>query len=109
MISAKVKLVRYAGIGDAPSDGQFYARKDGVWALAPSSGTLNLFTETFDNTNLVNNELTINHTLGRMPLSVTIYNPSGRVTFAEVNATTTTIVVNFNGGITGTPWRIVYA
>jgi len=65
------------------------------------------FEDTFDNTDLVSDVLTVSHGLGRRPSGIAIYNASDQLVTAMVEATTTQVIADFGGTITGTPWTIV--
>ncbi len=65
------------------------------------------FSQNFDNTDLVSGVLTVNHGLGRRPAGISVYDGAGNLVTAPTQATTTQIIVNFNGAISGSNWEIV--
>ncbi len=71
-----------------------------------AAALLTPFTETFDNSDLVDDRLAITHALGRLPTCVSIYNPAGTMVEGIITATTTRISINFGGTIQGSPWTL---
>lgn len=64
------------------------------------------YSTTFENSDLVANVLTEAHGLARLPAAIMIYDASGNKVTAMTSATTTNVVIDFGGTITGT-WNLV--
>ncbi len=61
----------------------------------------------FDNTDLVGNVLTVDHNLGRRPAGMSVYDSAGNKVGVAPNASTTQVIIDFKGAITGSNWELV--
>ena len=110
-MSMKVRVIQFAGIGEAPSDDLYYARRNKQWTEVTTSGGsgLSVFRRTFDNDDLdASFFLTLDHPLGRMPSSILLYDDNGYVKGADIRATTTQLIVDlFSPLPLNSTWSIV--
>ncbi len=80
-------------------------RVEGIEVAEIGQDSTAMFSETFDNTDLVGNVLTKSHNLERLPASVLISDADNKIVIVPTEISTTQIIVDFGGAITGT-WNI---
>ena len=95
------------GIGSTANDGTGDTLRDAMDKVNDNFTELYPYVLSFDNDDLVSNVLTSSHGLGRRPAGISIYDASDMLVGAEIEATTTQIIIDFGGAITGTPWSLV--